>query len=144
MNNKKVQFYHWIKASERMPTEEFLTQENDCVLIRKDGKVWPASFDAKLGFIFKHNGAVAKKPFEYEWLAPVGQVVELMNELAAAVAQTFKQYTGDASDIKEGEYEISFLYPGDNKAYKMLRLALDKYNNFVSGGKQVQSTTAST
>lgn len=52
---------------------------------------------------------------------------EVADRMAAAIEQTFKQYSRDCTE--KDEYEVTFLYPANNRAYQMLLHALNEYKN---------------
>jgi hypothetical protein len=60
-----------------------------------------------------------------------GEAVELLEKMAAAIEQTFKQYASPNALREQDEYEISFLYPANNRAFQMLREAMRRYQLFT-------------
>lgn len=107
LKNEAVENGEWMKADEVLPKiaamkEKIANQERaheaSCVLAGEQAE------------------KIAQLQAEKERMH--GKVAEAVK----AIKQTMKQYDPPRRGLntKKGEYEVSFLYPGDNKAYKML------------------------
>lgn len=123
-----------------MSTLKLITTHKDYLLLVDESKVYGKTYingklDKTLPEIVAHLPLNNAPVLEGVLLLPElskqedGIAANMAANMAAAIRQTLKQYwAGDAPREKD-EYEVSFLYPADNRAYQMLLTSLREYDN---------------